>query len=297
MMASTRNKRYAYGAAFFAAVLMGSLGIFVRNISADAIIIAFARLSFGFMFLFGFLILTRNLRAIKVSISPFLLASGLLIGLCVWFYIKAMVHTSLANAVILLYLGPLLAVGFAYFVLRESIALFSRLLMSLAFVGCLFLVQFDFSFSSADALGYVYGLLSGLCYALIIITNRKIPAQVSPLGRSFYQLLIAALSLIPFLVGHEFHMRLEDLPWLLAAGFFQGFLGLTFMIFAIRHLTAYEFGILSYLEPVTATLIGVMIYTEPMSPIQAVGGSLILLSGLAQIWLTQTDHSPPTRNS
>jgi drug/metabolite transporter (DMT)-like permease len=92
-------------------------------------------------------------------------------------------------------------------------------------------------------------------------------------------------------------MRLEDLPWLLAAGFFQGFLGLTFMIFAIRHLTVYEFGILSYLEPVTATLIGVMIYAEPMSPLQAVGGSLILLSGLAQIWLTQSDHSPPTRNN
>ena len=296
-MLRTRDKGFAYGAAISAAVLMGSLGIFVRNISADGMIIAFARLSLGFIFLLGYLGLNRNLRVAKVSFSPYLVASGLSMGLCVWSYIKAIAHTSLANAVFLLYLGPLLAAGFAYFLLREKIALPSILLMSLAFVGCLFVLQFDFSLSRANALGYIYGLLSAFCYALIIITNRKIPAQVSPLGRSFYQLLIAALSLSPFLAGHNIHLSFQDLPWLLAVGFFQGFLGLTLMIFAIRHLTAYEYGILSYLEPVTASLIGVVIYAEPMSLRQALGGSLIILSGLAQLWVAQPNQSQPIQHT
>ncbi|WP_374088560.1 DMT family transporter [Methylomicrobium lacus] len=295
-MTRSRDKKYAYCAAIFSAVLMGSLGLVVRSISADASIIAFARMGLGCVFLLGFLGLTRSLHALKVAMSPCLMASGLSIGFCVWFYIQAMAHTSLANAVFLLYLGPIFAVGFAYFVLRETIALCNGLLMSLAFLGFLFVLRFGFSFSGEGALGYVYGVLSALSYALVIITNRKIPARVPPLGRAFYQLLIAALSLIPFLAGHEFDVSLEDLPWLLAAGFFQGFLGLTFMIFAIRHLTAYEFGILSYLEPVIATLIGVMIYAEPMSPLQAVGGSLILLSGLAQIWASPANRSPATRS-
>jgi len=293
-MLRTRDKSFAYGAVICSAILMGSLGIFVRNMTVDVLIIAFARLSLGFLFLLGFLVLTRNFRATKVSFSPYLMASGLSIGLCVWSYIKAIAHTSLANAVFLLYLGPLLAVGFASFLLREKIVLSSILLMSLAFVGYLFVLQFDFSFSKADALGYVYGLLSALCYAMIIVTNRKIPVQVLPLGRSFYQLLIAALSLSPFLAWHNINLSLQDLPWLLAVGFFQGFLGLTLMIFAIRHLTAYEYGILSYLEPVTATLIGVVIYAEPMSLFQALGGSLIILSGLAQLWLARPDQSQPT---
>jgi drug/metabolite transporter (DMT)-like permease len=296
-MLRTRDKSFAYGAVISSAILMGSLGIFVRNMSADAMIIAFARLSLGFIFLLGYLVLTGNLRAAKVTFSTYLVASGLSIGLCVWSYIKAIAHTSLTNAVFLLYLGPLLAVGFACFLLREKIVLSSVLLMSLAFVGCLFVLQFDFSFSKADALGYVYGLLSALCYSLIIVTNRKIPAQVPPLGRSFYQLLIAALSLSPFLAGHNINLSLQDLPWLLAVGFFQGFLGLTLMIFAIRHLTAYEYGILSYLEPVTATLIGVVIFAEPLSLLQALGGSLIILSGLAQLWVAQPDPSQPTQHT
>jgi len=38
------------------------------------------------------------------------------------------------------------------------------------------------------------------------------------------------------------------------------------------------------LEPVTATLIGVTIYAEPLTPLQALGGGLIVLSGIVQIW-------------
>ena len=82
----------------------------------------------------------------------------------------------------------------------------------------------------------------------------------------------------------------HDLRWLIAAGFFQGFMALTLVIFAIRHLTAYEYGLLSYLEPVTATLVGVTIYAEPLTPLQALGGILIVLSGIAQILMWQTDR-------
>lgn len=295
-MSSTRGQSLAYGAAVSAAVLMGSLGMFVRNISADATVIAFSRLSLGFLFLFGFLGLTRNLHALKVSLSPYLVVSGLSIGLCVWAYIKAMTHTSLANAVFMLYLGPLLAVGLGHFMLKEKIALSSLLAMGLAFAGCLLVIQFHFNSSKADAVGYAYGLLSAFCYALIIVSNRKIPPQVLPMGRTFYQLLIAVLSFIPLSGWHQLHVPLQDLPWLLAVGFFQGFLGLTLMIFAIRHLKAYEYSIVSYLEPVTATLIGISIYAEPMSLFQAAGGCLIVSSGLVQIWLARTKRTALTRS-
>ncbi|MDD5265600.1 MAG: hypothetical protein PHO08_00545 [Methylococcales bacterium] len=49
-MRRTRDKGFAYGAA----ILMDSLGIFVRNTSEDVIIVAFSRLSLGFMFLLGY---------------------------------------------------------------------------------------------------------------------------------------------------------------------------------------------------------------------------------------------------
>ncbi len=279
------SRRLAYCAAIAAVVVMGSLGVFVRNISADATITAFARFAFGLAFLCGFLAATRNFNAVRGPISSSLVASGMSIGLSVWSYIAAIAHTSLANAAFLLYLGPLLAIGFAYLLLKETLGSRSVVLIGVAFVGCLLVLRFDASFSKADILGSLYGLLSAIGYALFIVSNRRISPTVSPLGRAFYELLIATLALAPFLVlaGQVTEPLLQDLPWLIAVGFLQGFLALTLMIFATRHLTTYEYGLLSYFEPVTAALIGVVVYAEPLTPLQALGGSLIVLSGIAQM--------------
>jgi drug/metabolite transporter (DMT)-like permease len=285
-----RGKRLAYVAVIAAVVVMGSLGVIVHKVSTDPVIIAFARLSLGFVFLAGLLAVSRNFQALKFSMSPSLIASGLAIGLSVWSYTEAIAHTSLAEAAFLLYLGPLLAVGFSYLFLKEKLAFRSVLLIGLAFLGCLFMLQFDLSFPKAEFLGPVYGLLSAVGYALFIVSNRRISAEVPALGRAFYQLLVATLIVTPFLAGKAIAAFWHDLPWLIAAGFFQGFMALTLVIFAIRHLTAYEYGLLSYLEPVTATLVGVTIYAEPLTPLQALGGILIVLSGIAQILEGQTDR-------
>jgi drug/metabolite transporter (DMT)-like permease len=278
-----RDKTSAYAAAISAAVLMGSLGAFVRNVAADPAVIAFARLALGFAFLVGFLVFTRNLRAARVAISPSLVVSGLSIGLCVWSYTEAIARMSLASAVFFLYLGPLLAAGVAHLVLRETMTLQKFALMCVAFAGILCVFQFDFSFSRAHASGCAYGLLSALAYAGIIVANRKIPPRVSLLGRAFYQMLVATLALVPFMVWKGIHVSLQDLPWLVAVGFFQGFLALTLMIYAIGHSTAHEYGLLSYLEPFTATMIGVVVFAESLTPLQGLGGILIVSSGIVQL--------------
>jgi hypothetical protein len=53
-MLRTRDKGFAYGAA----ILMGLMGIIVRNMSADVTIIASVRLSLGFVFLLGYMVVT-----------------------------------------------------------------------------------------------------------------------------------------------------------------------------------------------------------------------------------------------
>jgi hypothetical protein len=53
-MLRTRDKGFAYGAA----ILMGLMGIIVRNMSADVTIIASVRLSLGFVFFLGYMVVT-----------------------------------------------------------------------------------------------------------------------------------------------------------------------------------------------------------------------------------------------
>ena len=53
-MLRTRDKGFAYGAP----ILMCLMGIIVRNMSADVTIIASVRLSLGFVFLLGYMVVT-----------------------------------------------------------------------------------------------------------------------------------------------------------------------------------------------------------------------------------------------
>ena len=53
-MLRTRDKGFAYGTP----ILMSLMGIIVRNMSADVTIIASVRLSLGFVFFLGYLVVT-----------------------------------------------------------------------------------------------------------------------------------------------------------------------------------------------------------------------------------------------
>jgi drug/metabolite transporter (DMT)-like permease len=280
-----------YVAATLAACLMGLMGVFVRHISLSAETIAFARFGLGFLFLIGFLLYGGRFRQLSLRLSIYPIMSGVFIAFCVLFYIKAITLTALANAAFLLYLGPLLAVAVTTVFLGERLSLASGLLILSAFLGCALLLGFDLDASASALRGSVFGVVSALFYALFIVTNRLIPGEVTPLTRSFYQLLVGAITLAPFA-----KISLEGIVswrseafWIIAMGFFQGFLAVTLMIFSIGYLKAYQYGTISYLEPVVASLAGLVLYDETITLQQALGGILILSSGVTQILLAVKD--------
>jgi drug/metabolite transporter (DMT)-like permease len=263
--------------------LMGSFGVFVRNISVDESVIACSRFGVGFLFMGLSLILRRQWRPLKAHISWPLLMSGIFLALCILFYSNAIAATTLANAAFLLYLAPLIASILAHFLLREQLKVFNASLILLAFVGSSFLLSFDYRSGVTGSDGQLLALASALCYALFIIANRMISSAVSTDSRAFYQLLFGALVLLPFASKIELPFRPHDLYWLLAVGFFQGYLAISLMIISLRYLRAHEYGTISYIEPIVAALVGFLIYSESLSLLQVLGCSLILVSGFTQI--------------
>ncbi len=89
----------------------------------------------------------------------------------------------------------------------------------------------------------------------------------------------------------DFESR-EGLPYLLSIGLLQGFPVLMLVAFAMKHLSAIQYGALSYLDPATAVTLGWAVYGEQMLPLQWVGVFLVLASSLAQSLLPRRQ---PTR--
>lgn len=277
----------AYAAATLAACLMGLMGVFVRHLPLSDETIALARFSLGLLFLVVFLLVSSRYRQLtgRLSLSPIL--SGIFIALCMLCYIKAIKLTTLATAAFLLYLGPLLAVAASFVLLGERLTRNGGLLILAAFLGCALIVGVDIGSSETAWRGNLFGLGAGLFYALFIVTNRMIPADITLLTRAGYQLLSATLVLLPFAdPGSIAACGYTELLWTAALGFTQGFLSVTLMIVAIGHLQTYQYGTISYLEPVVAALAGLLLYDETILWRQALGGLIIVTSGITQTLLS-----------
>ena len=277
------DKLNGYLAAAASAVLMGTLGVLVRQVSAGAQVVTLARLLLGAVFLAAFMALTGRIREIKGPLSLPLLLSGLFLALGILFYIKAIHHTTLANAAFLLYLAPLIATVLAYFFLRERLRPRNLVLLGTAFLGMLFILEFNFAFVRGDNWGYLYGILAGIFFSIYIVLNRMIRLEVPALTRAFYQFLSGSLVMLPFASLAPSPVSWPDFFWLAAIGFINGFLALTLFVLSLKYLEVYEYGTISYLEPITAAFLGWLILAEQMTLLQIAGGILILSGAWARL--------------
>jgi len=263
---------------------MGTIGVISRITGLDAEIITFYRLFFGAGFMLMYLLATKKAGFVYSWPSWQVLINGFFLAAFILFYVQATNYTSLANAIMTIYLAPVAASVLAHFFLKEKLRLPNVILIIAALTGFLMMMEFKLDFTSGtdDAVGFSYGLLALGAYAGFIIINRLIPDRVHVYSRSWYQLAIGALCILPFAISKGGDISAIQWGWLILAGVFPGFLAIMFAVVALRHLPATVFGTLAYLEPISVVLFGWLIFAETLSQLQLFGCFCILASGIVQ---------------
>lgn len=270
--------------AVLAAMFMGSLGVFVKNLPVSPIVITFFRLSFAAVLIFLTILIQGNVKELKKMPSKELFLSGFSLSASIVFYIIAIQKTSMSNAVFLLYLGPIFASLIAFLFLGENLKGVDIISLFMALIGILFVLKFKFNIGKNELDGIMYGVLSGIFYGILIVSNRMIKSDVHLLTRGFYQFIIGSLILLPVCIGlFKTDVIFKNIKILLAVGFVNGFLGITLMFNAIKNLKSVEYGIFSYLEVLYAVLFGVIFFSETADIFKITGGIFILSAGLLQV--------------
>lgn len=278
--------------ALCSAVSMASSGVIARLSGLGAAELTFYRLFVGALCL-GVLVLVLGKQAdLKQKPDRRIVLNGILLASFMLCFLKAISFISLANTIMLVYLAPALAAIAAHFLFREKLDLASGLLIALSFFGFAMLQQFklDLVLTAEQWPGFVYGLMSLFTYTGFLLANRHSGKSASPLQRAFYQLLLGALCVLPFLTAAPIPAA-DTLIWVLLAGFFPGFLAIYLAIVALEHLPTRVFGTLAYIEPVAVILAGWWLFQETLSLLQLGGVALILLAGLVQSVLHQRPHA------
>lgn len=273
--------------AFLSAVLMGTIGVFSKLTGLPAEIITFFRLILGAFFMVLYLAVIKKLNKAMTRPSwPVIINGGLLAGFII-FYVQAMNYTSMANAIMLVYLAPLAASVLAHFFLRERLNVVAFSLIFLALFGFAMMMEFQMNIArgSQDFIGVCYGLAALASYAGFILINRLIRPEIHVYTRTFWQLFTGGCVMLPFIFFSIHEVNLSHIPWLLAVGFFPGFLAILFAVAALSRLPVAVFGTIAYMEPVAVVIFGWTIFQETLSPMQITGCSLIILSGILKTYL------------
>lgn len=272
------------GAAFIAAAFMGCLGFLVRKTETDASVVAFFRFAIGFVLMSLLLFFDVKVKRERVGFSAMSCLSGAAIGLCILFYFHAIQHTDIGIAAFILYLGPVFAIIGEAILTRRLPGLRDFLIILPAFIGFLLISSFRTGGETASGTGIVLALLAGIFYGGYILANRFIPQAVTLRVRVFWQFLSAGIALGLVLIFREtsFDGVFAGWPYILVIGLVQGFAVLLLTGYAIKHLKAIEYGVISYTEPVIALLLGIVLYGEILSGSQFVGIALIIAAMLLQ---------------
>ena len=279
--------------AILSALCMGTVGVFSKITGLGAEVVTFFRLGLGALFMLSVLLITRQAKYLHRWPSWPVLINGIMLAGFIIFYIQAMQFTTMANAIMLIYLAPPVAAVFAHFFLHERLSPKSVLFIAMALFGFGLMMEFHLDLRSARPMqGIGFGLLSTLCYAAFILINRTIPSRVHAYTRTFFQLLVGALVMLPLCLWNPPELPPRLWPWLAAIGLIPGFIAIFCAVFALSRLPAAQFGTLAYFEPLSVVVFGWVFFAEKLSWIQLSGCLVILLSGVGMT-CSASPHPPP----
>jgi len=193
---------------------------------------------------------------------------------------KAIELSTLPVATALLYTAPAFVTIISFFVFKEPltrlkvIALLTTLIGTSLVVG---LIPFDLA--AFQLASIIFGLGSGIGFALYSIFSKFALRKYSSLTVTTFTFIIAAITLTPFFPYQEkAAILLEPNVLLFAIGL--GFLPTAFayiiFTYGLQQTEASKASILSTVEPVVATIIGVFIFQENFSFVQMIGMTAII---------------------
>ena len=263
-------------------VSFGTLAPFVRNISVSSGELALYRAVLAAVLIGGFLLVTGQklpFRSLGKELY-LLLFSGMAMGFNWILLFEAYKYTTVAISTLSYYFAPVIVTLVCPFLFKEKMTGKQILCFVMSTLGLALVVGItDLGKGGNDAIGVAFGLGAAVLYATVILLNKFITG-VSGIHRTFLQFLAAILVLIPYVTfTGGYHLGSLDLTgWicLLIVGLVHT--GITYCLYfsSLRDLPGQEAAILSYVDPLVAVIIGILVLKEPLSWQQLTGGLLIL---------------------
>ena len=278
-----KTKAYLY--IITAAVCWGLIGLFVRTLAAQGFssmqIVALRSLAAAICVTLP--LLRSGSAALRIRLRDLWLFVGT--GICsllffTYCYFQAITIMDLSTAAVLLYTAPSIVMILSLLLFHERITVQKLIALVLAFAGCC-LVSLVGGEHKLSTVGILYGLGAGFGYALYSIFARyALDRGYSSNTINFYSCLLTTIG-AAIIWGAAQPLGVMIGSWkgfglCTALGIVTCYLPYLLYTYGLTGLETGKASILASFEPVVATLVGIFVFHEKLTPLSALGCVCVL---------------------
>ncbi|UCZ55041.1 DMT family transporter [Bacillus shivajii] len=262
--------------------ISGGIAAILMNKGWDPIVISFYRGAVGFICFFAwFLFRFKKNFIFSTRLYIWSLLAGVGVAGNFTFYAVSIQASSIAVAVTLMYTAPLFVLLISFLLRIERSTWFKWGCIFGVLMGIILLTgAYNTESISVSFLGIAAGLAAGLSYALFIFGFKN----ASSIGKPQTILTIAFLSfcliLLLFADNGETAsvVTSSDIGWFLLLGLVGAGVSFIFYVIGLRLTVPSTASMVAMIEPVTASLFGVLLLGDHLTTIQLLGMVLILVT-------------------
>lgn len=272
-------------------------------------LMAVGRMSMGVLFFVVIMFATGKVETFKkLKLTPAIALGGLMIGMSLACYVTSTLLTTISNAVLFIYIGPVVCVVLARIFRKEPMSALQWVCLAAVFIGMLFgnnlmgfnesgfFVDFNLVPSTPEfpqkGLGDAFGLASGFFYGASMFFNgyRKDADTTARgvwnfifavLGAGVITVVLNSLGANPGMENWALNIHFTAFNWIgaLLLWVICGPVALGFLLVAGRNLPAADYGTIAYWEVPVAIFVGLVVFGEALTVNTILGGILIIGGG------------------
>lgn len=248
----------------------------------DPMVISLYRGAVGFIFFFAwFLIHFRKNWTFSARLYVWSLLAGVGVAGNFTFYFLGIQASSIAVAATLMYTAPVFVLLISFLLRMERSTWFKWACIFGVLMGIVLLTgAYNTESISVSFAGAAAGLAAGLSYALFIFGFKNASAIGKPQTTLTIAFFSFCLILLLFTDNEEAASVLtsSDIGWFLLLGIVGAGISFIFYVIGIRWTAPTTASMVAMVEPVTASIFGVLLLGDHMSLIQLLGMVLILVT-------------------
>lgn len=254
-----------------------------KELSAGQIVL------YRFLFQASFLlpvVLYRNEFLAAFRISPMIqFMRGVLMALATLFFFSALKYMPMAESISIFFVEPMILTILSAVLLGETIRYRRIMAIIVGFIGAIIIIRPSFEIFGWSA---IWPLCAAFCFAFYVVLTRQISGRIGTYPMQFSAGLMASIVMAGALyAGYVFDIgvltpsfpSIDSIWMVIGLGLFAT-IGHIFLVSAVRYADASLLAPFQYLEIISATILGYLIFSDLPDRQTLVGVIIIIGSGV-----------------